>query len=115
MGARAWPAVPSMVWFSAGAGLCVGAILARGAACRAAMALCVAALGAGWFALREYEPRADDLAVLLIGEDRALIAVEGVVVDEPRDAGRAGAALARFSFSQPRTRLDLDADTLVTP
>jgi len=53
MAARAWPGVPSMVWFSLAAGACAAIIVGRGWVCRGLLALCVLMLGAGWFALRE--------------------------------------------------------------
>jgi competence protein ComEC len=116
--ARALPGISSLTWFAAGAGLCAGAVFARGHACRICLALCVAALGAGWFALREYEPARDNLAALLGSDDEAaarpLITVEGVVLDDPHASTRAAGELARFMIATPRTRFDIDAQNLVT-
>jgi competence protein ComEC len=114
--AREFHAIPSLTWFAIAAGLCAGAILAKGWACRACMAACVASLGAGWFALREYEPAPDSLAVLLAADDesqRPLITVEGVVLDDPHAANGSGSALSHFAISQPRTRFDIDAHQLI--
>lgn len=91
--ARCWPGLGAEMAFAAGCGACAMGLLTRGWACRVALMMAVAALGAGVLVLRVETVAVDGLARLTVGMaagERVPIEVEGVIAEVPRvDAGRA--------------------------
>jgi competence protein ComEC len=99
--------LPSTTWFAAGLGFCALCIWARPRPCRTALAAALFCAAAGWMQSRIFEQPASRLSP----EDNALITIEGTLLSTPREVQGRGA----FAFlNQPRTRLDLRADTLLT-
>lgn len=81
--ARAEPILSSTAWFTFACLGCTAAALLRGTACKAALALAVAAFGAAWFTGRIIEPPRSSLASVLTAEP-VLLTVQGVVLERPQ-------------------------------
>lgn len=101
----------STIWFSLALGACAGAIFAKGVVCRVALAATIVCAGAGWMHARVFEHGSRDLGVML-QDSRTLVTLEGTVLRTPREARPERAAMP-FQ-SQPRVRLDVDIDNIVS-
>lgn len=106
--------IGSIVLFAIGAACCAAGALARGWACRAALACGVVALAAGWYTLRIHERVDGDLASAIQnatevqdGGDVVISSIRGVVRDVPRRVAFAGGALERFGHSAPVAAFEL--------
>lgn len=101
----------SSAWFALALGACAAAIATKAWACRAALALAIICGSAGWMHARIFEHTVRDLGVLL-ADTRTLVTLEGTVLRTPREVKPQRGTLP-FQ-SQPRVRLDVDVDTIVT-
>ncbi|MFM9957738.1 MAG: ComEC/Rec2 family competence protein [Phycisphaerales bacterium] len=96
------PAAPAWAALVLGLVIALAALFLRGAWCRAALAIAVVTLAFGWFRARCDESPGDALA-LMLGEQPALIRVEGVALSTP-------------AFDPPEADpLDPDGSTTASP
>lgn len=117
--AREASAIPAAAWFAACTAALIPAVLRRGMAAKAALAVAAVCFGGGWFAVRIHEVPRDHLGSLLADVGAGgVVTVEGLLAEPPAMVlpGAGGGAMARFSSAtrEPSVRLTLDADTLVT-
>jgi len=100
-------------WLSVSSAACGAAVLLRGKACRAALAMGLVAFGAGWGALREREDAADSLATRLAGLAlEAPVRLTGVVSTPIAAIERPTNPLMAFRPEDPGWRFELSVDRL---
>lgn len=105
-------ALPGLPWVFGGAmALALAAVWLRGCACKGAMAIALALLGAGWWTLRLERP--GELARLIEAVAPTALTVEGTVVGSPEIGPSSKGLFARFLPDRPVTRLRMDAHALV--
>lgn len=88
---RETPELPAALWFSLAAAACAVAGLTRRSLCAGLLGAAALCFGAGWFAVRLYEPPPGSVRVILRDAPaaaRTIVTVEGRVLTSPHEALR---------------------------